>query len=348
MRPTPPASEAELSPTLFEAGSVVAQEDLIGIGLKKIEANRFLRELPTAAEAAPEPEPEPEPVPKPPEPEPDARAEKDAVFRAELAELKLSQLKKLARDEGVDEDTVDGLDDADVPKAAAIELLASLAHLVWDVEDKATAEKAEAARIAAEEEKVRLQAEDEAAEVARTAAAAEAARLKLAKDKAARVRAEKDASLRMELASLRLSQLKKRAHSEGVDEDTVDGLDDEDDPKAAAIELLVSSAFMVSDAEEEVARVRAEKEASLRVELASLKLSQLKKRARSEGVEKDAIEGLDDESDPKSAAIDLLVAGASEWWDVDESMKANEVNGAPVMEMQATEDGVDDEPVPEL
>lgn len=87
--------------------SINVQEHLVGtIGMKAIEAKRFLRMLSAAAEAAPsEPEacggfdlrkPEPEPEPDPREPS----------LRAELAELKLSQLKKRARDMGVDEDTI--------------------------------------------------------------------------------------------------------------------------------------------------------------------------------------------------------------------------------------------------
>jgi hypothetical protein len=48
-----------------------------------------------------------------------------------------------------------------------------------------------------------------------------------------------DASLRAELTALNLSGLKKRARAEGLDEDTVDDVDDKSNPKVAIIELLV-------------------------------------------------------------------------------------------------------------
>ena len=44
------------------------------------------------------------------------------------------------------------------------------------------------------------------------------------------------------LAPLKLSELKKKARADdSISEDDVDGVDDEDDPKAATIELLVTA-----------------------------------------------------------------------------------------------------------
>ena len=53
------------------------------------------------------------------------------------------------------------------------------------------------------------------------------------------------ASLRAELAELKLSQLKRRARAEGLDEEAVDGVDDTADPKAAITELLIAAASIV-------------------------------------------------------------------------------------------------------
>ena len=72
-----------------------------------------------------------------------------------------------------------------------------------------------------------------AAEANAAAAAADAARL----------RAEREASLRAELQELKLRELKKRALHMGVGADTVDGVDDEDSPKTAIIELLVAAIY---------------------------------------------------------------------------------------------------------
>jgi hypothetical protein len=81
-------------------------------------------------------------------------------------------------------------------------------------------------------------------------------------EEAARVAAEKGASLRAELAALPLGQLKKRAQADAVDEEAVDDVDDADDPKSAIIELLVDAAAKAEElawaaAAEEAARVSA-------------------------------------------------------------------------------------------
>jgi hypothetical protein len=236
-------------------------------------------------------------------------AEKQGRFRAELAELPLGQLKKRARAEGFDEHAVDDVDDAAEPKAAIIDMFMAEAEEKWLLEAKLAAAKAEAARVAAEEEVARIRA----AEV-------EAARVGAAEEAAARARAEKEAAFRAELAELTLKALKKRARAEDFDEDAVDTVDDADDPKAAIIDIYVAEAeekwtieekmaaaeaeaarvaaeaeaSRIRAADEEAARAkaaeqaatraRAEEEATLRAELAELKLRELKKRARAEGL----------------------------------------------------------------
>ena len=49
----------------------------------------------------------------------------------------------------------------------------------------------------------------------------------------------------------------------------------------------------------------------MRAELAELKLKELKKRARAEGLDEDAVDDVDDAADPKAAIIELLVAAAA-------------------------------------
>ena len=288
------------------------------MGMKTAEAKRFLCLLPAKdAPAAQEPAVEPSP-PLSPEDEEAAQVaaeeeqaacvqlEKEAAFRAELSALKLSELKKRARaTDGISDDDVEGVDDADDPKAAVIELLVKVAEVIWAQEAKAAAATAAAALIAAEEEAARVSSEEE---------------------QAASVKAT-EAAFRVELSVLKLSELKKRARAtDGISDDDVEGVDDADDPKAAVIELLVKVAEVIWAqeakaalivAEEEAARVSAEeeqaasvkkKEAALRAELAELKLSELKKRARAtDGISDDDVEGVDDADDPKAAVIELLV-----------------------------------------
>jgi hypothetical protein len=67
------------------------------------------------------------------------RAEKEVALRAELAPLMLSGFKKLARSNGMKEEEVDDVDDADDPKAAIIELLMAATAVTWAVEAKAMA-----------------------------------------------------------------------------------------------------------------------------------------------------------------------------------------------------------------
>ena len=196
------------------------------MGMKTAEAKRFLCLLPAKdAPAAQEPAVEPSP-PLSPEDEEAAQVaaeeeqaacvqlEKEAAFRAELSALKLSELKKRARaTDGISDDDVEGVDDADDPKAAVIELLVKVAEVIW-------AQEAKAALIVAEEEAARVSAEEE-----------QAASVK-----------KKEAALRAELAELKLSELKKRARAtDGISDDDVEGVDDADDPKAAVIELLVKT-----------------------------------------------------------------------------------------------------------
>jgi hypothetical protein len=305
------------------------------------------RLAPAAKPVVLEPEPEVDPAVKAAEEATRVRTEKEANLRAELVELKLSQLKKRARAEGLDEDDVDDVDDADDPKGAIIEMFVTGAEEKWAMEAKIAVAEAEAARVAAEEDAARIKAEE-----------AEAARTKVAKEAAARATAEKEVGLRAELVKLTLKELKKRARAEGLDEDAVDAVDDVDDPKGAIIDLFVTAveekwameakaaveeaeaAWFAAVAKAEVARIkaeedaarmkaeeaeaarakaameaatraRAEKEASLRAELVELKLSQLKKRARAEGLDEEAVDGVDDAADPKAAITELLIAATS-------------------------------------
>jgi hypothetical protein len=62
---------------------------------------------------------------------------------------------------------------------------------------------------------------------------------------------QKIETLRAELTQLKLSQLKARARAQGLDEGTVDDVDDQPDPKMAIIEMLLVAA--ASGAEEAAA-----------------------------------------------------------------------------------------------
>jgi hypothetical protein len=97
-----------------------------------------------------------------------------------------------------------------------------------------------------------------------------------------------------ELAGMKLSAIKKRAKEVGVDEQRLEEADDADDTKAAVISLIVE-------------QEREGKVAQLRAELAGMKLSAIKKRAKEVGVDEQKLEEADDADDRKGAVIALIV-----------------------------------------
>ena len=96
-----------------------------------------------------------------------------------------------------------------------------------------------------------------------------------------------------QLQEMKVTALQKRAISEGVDAQAADDALDDDDPKAALIALITASADS-GDAE-------------LRRELESLRLKELRARARRQGVDDAAMEEAIDSDDPRQAFVELLL-----------------------------------------
>ena len=110
--------------------------------------------------------------------------------------------------------------------------------------------------------------------------------------------------LRAELAAMKLSVLKRRGLAAGVEPEAMDQVLDEDDPKAAMVEILVAA--------EREARLSAqstkEKEVeALRAELGSLKLSAVRRRAIESGVSEENLDVADDSDDVKAAVVELVI-----------------------------------------
>ena len=179
----------------------------------------------------------------------DGNEEGTPPAEAEMIAMKLSVLKKRARKAGVDEERLEEADDADDIKGAVITLIVEAdraAHFV---------------------------------------------------------------QLRRELESMKLSAVKKRARDAGVDEEKLEEADDADDIKVAVIDLIVAAAQ-----ESAVATVAAKPKdddlRKLREELATMKLSTLKHRAKEAGVDESALEEADDADDIKTTVIELIVGKA--------------------------------------
>ena len=96
--------------------------------------------------------------------------------------------------------------------------------------------------------------------------------------------------LRSELEGMKMSALKRRAKSVGIDEDGLDLILDADDPKTAAVEAIVLAS------------------PSPRHELEGLRLSSLKQRAVSVGIDEGGLDEILDADDPKAAAIEAILS----------------------------------------
>eukprot|EP01045_Picozoa_sp_COSAG04_P033898 COSAG04_NODE_7200_length_1169_cov_1.218692_1_plen_206_part_10 len=171
---------------------------------------------------------------------------------ADLEGLTLRQLKARARELGVSDDAIEELDDAPDAKAAAVDLVKKATPAPVPTEEELRAElegltlrqlKARAREAGASEDDV--DALDDAPD-------AKAAALDLVvKHVETAQPLPTGAELRAELEGLTLRQLKARAREGGATEDDIDGLEDAADPKAAAIELVVTHTQVRADPEVE-------------------------------------------------------------------------------------------------
>ena len=91
----------------------------------------------------------------------------------------------------------------------------------------------------------------------------------------------------------------------GISEEEIDLADDSSDPRGALIDLLV--AFEKANAADEPAELLAK----LRAELAPMRVTALKRRAREAGVDAEALAAADDAADVQRAVIELILRNAS-------------------------------------
>ena len=108
------------------------------------------------------------------------------------------------------------------------------------------------------------------------------------------------AALRQELSGLKLKALKSRARELGVSEEALADADDADDGDAGVVLLCIETGTLDEDTYPW--------EATLRAELAPLKLKALKSRARAVGVSDETLDDADDTDNVKKAVTDLIIA----------------------------------------
>ena len=116
-------------------------------------------------------------------------------------------------------------------------------------------------------------------------------------------------ALRTELSALRPTQLRKRAVGAGIELEQIEAAEDSDTPKQSLIELLLQTedenpaSMSVSEATKRTAARR-----TLIAELATLKPTQLRKRAVAAGVPLERIDEAEDGETPQESVTELILA----------------------------------------
>lgn len=232
-----------------------------------------------------------------------SRDDRAAALRAELSSLRFSKLVKRARAAGASEEELEAAEEADDDKAATVELVLKKELLMTGAGESSVdvlraelsqmkmsklIKRAAAVGVGADALEAAEDEEDDRSAVIQLILQTELnASGEFASD------ATRGDSLQSELVRLRLKELRTRAKSEGVDADLLEDAMDQDDPKAAVIQLLLDS--------------RAATEGT-RHELASMRLTELRARAKEAGHSAEDLEEAIDSDEPKAAVIELLLS----------------------------------------
>ena len=180
-----------------------------------------------------------------------------ASLRKELDGLRLKDLRKKAKELGVDEDTLEDALDADDPKTAVIALIINASGAAGDTASQVAQKEA---ALLSELQGLRLKqlrkrardagVDGELLEDTTEADDPKAAVIALLIMTQSKLPPADDgqAALRTELEGLRLKELRKRAKDAGVDADDLEDTTESDDPKAAVIQLLLAHGSLGSKA----------------------------------------------------------------------------------------------------
>ena len=116
------------------------------------------------------------------------------------------------------------------------------------------------------------------------------------------------------LKPMKMSALKKKAEHAGIGQPEIEQAQDEDDARAAVIDLIVAAAGSetpVSVSASAVTDPVATAELALRTELSTMKVTQLVHRARETGASATTLEQAQDADDAKAALVDLIARRVS-------------------------------------
>ena len=102
---------------------------------------------------------------------------------------------------------------------------------------------------------------------------------------------------------MKVTALQKRAQSQGVSDDLVDGAVDSDHPKQGMVALLLEhEASTLAGTQVEGAT-----DVALREELQAMKVTALQKRAQIQGIDEGQIEDAIDSDSPKELLVEIIV-----------------------------------------
>ena len=196
----------------------------------------------------------------------------EAELRASLSALKLSALKKRAKEAGVAEAKLEEADDADDVKGTVVELIlekeaVSASEKLRDELGslKLSALKKRAKEVGVDEGK--LEEADDADNVKGAVIELILEELSKTAESPEALKEEQVMQLREELEAMKLSAVKKRAKEAGVDEGKLEEADDADDVQSAVIDLIVENMLQEEDASgaeaaAELAQIQMRKEAN--------------------------------------------------------------------------------------
>ena len=221
-------------------------------------------------------------------------------IRDELEPLKLRALKVRAKEQGLAEAALEELDDADDPKAAAIDALVELlfvpAEGVPPAQPKASVREL---RRTAASAGVPSPAIDAALDDADPAAALETL--------IASTRRASDAgnARKKELTQLPVRRLRELSAEAGATEATIEACLDSDTPKPSLVELLLKLERQREEAKESQLR-------EMRAQLMQLPLREVRQRAITAGASADSIDDALDNDNAKDAMVDVALAAAQQ------------------------------------
>ena len=223
------------------------------------------------------------------------------TLRAELSALRLKELRKRARDSGVDSTLLEDAADSDDPKSAVIELL---------IADQLSSAGPSEADLRAELELLRLKElrgrakaagiSTDALEDAADSDDPKSAVIELlTADQLATEQHTSGAmvALRAELEAMQFKELRERAQESGVDSVGLEKIIDDDEPKAALIDVLLQRAAARSTS------VQAQQQTLLQ----GLPLKELRTKAKAAAVSEEALDDALDAEDVKATVIDLIL-----------------------------------------